>query len=375
MNPEDICAHLGDEYDRFHGAVSPPVYQTSLFSRKRRSSGYTYSRVSNPTTEIAEAKLAALEQGEAARCFGSGMAAISSTILHFVATGSHVVAPRNVYGPVKHFLTEYLSRFGVEVSFVTGDSVEDIEAAITPETSLLYLETPSSNVFSLQDIQAIASIAKARDIPTVLDNSWATPMFQNPLVLGVDVVVHSASKYLGGHSDLIGGVAVGGQETIVSIGNQERSTLGSIMGPQDSWLLIRSLRTLPIRMKQHQHSAMAVARFLESHKKVERVLYPGLESHPQYELARRQMSGCSGLLSFVPVGGDNDIRRFTKALQLFEEGPSWGGYESILNTPGVGISVERSKTEGIPMGLVRISIGLENSESLLNDLDQGLRSL
>ena len=375
MNPEDICAHVGDEYDRFHGAVSPPVYHASLFTRKRGSSGYTYSRVANPTTEIAEKKLAALEQGEAARCFGSGMAAISSTILHFVAAGSHVVAPRNVYAPVRHFLTDYLSRFGVEVSFVIGESVEEIEAAITPRTSLLYLETPSSNVFSLQDVQAVTSLAAERSIPTVLDNSWSTPMFQNPLNMGVDVVVHSASKYLGGHSDLIGGVVVGGKETVAAIGNQERSTLGAIMGPQDSWLLIRSLRTLPVRMKQHQESGMTVARFLESHAKIERVLYPGLESHPQYQLAQRQMTGCSGLMSFVPRGSDNDIRRFTKALRLFEEGPSWGGYESILNTPGVGITAERSKAEGIPMGLVRISIGLENTESIVDDLDQGLRSL
>jgi len=373
--PEDICAHAGDDYDRFHGAVSPPVYHTSLFTRKRGSKGYTYSRVANPTTEIAEKKLAALERGEAARCFGSGMAAITSTIMHFVRAGAHVIAPRNVYLPVRSFLSEYLSRFGVESTFVAGTSVDEFRTAIRENTKLIYLETPSSNVFSLQDLKGVAELARERRIGTIADNSWATPIHQNPLALGIDVVVHSASKYLGGHSDLIAGVIAGTEDLINAVGSQERGTFGSVLAPYDSWLLTRSLRTLPVRMKQHQESGMAVARFLESHRKVHSVYYPGLSSHPQYDLGTRQMSGYSGLLSFVPRGTDEDIRRCIGELEIFEEGPSWGGYESVLNTPGVGITPERSVEFGIPRGLVRLSIGLENTATIIEDLDRALSVL
>lgn len=374
MNKEDICAHLGDEYHRYLGAIAPPIFQNSLFTRKEQSHGYVYTRIANPTIEIAEKKLAALEGGEAARCFSSGMAAISAAIMQTVSKDGHVVCVRSVYGPVRQFLSDYLSRFGVETTYVDGCDPADFERAVRPETNLVYLESPVSNVFTLQDLQAVADFARSRGILTVVDNTWATPM-QNPLAFGIDMVVHSASKYLGGHSDIIGGAVIGKQEVMEAMTHNERALFGAVMDPHQAWLLIRGLRTLPLRMKQHQESAMAIASFLERHPKIERVLYPGLTSHPQAELGRRQMTGYSGLLSFIPKGDPDAVLRCLKGLRYFEEGPSWGGYESLFNTPGLGIDAATSQETGIPQGLVRISVGLEHTDSLLEDLDRALHGL
>lgn len=372
---EDICAHLGDDYNRFLGAIVPPVFQTSLFTRKTASYGYTYTRVSNPTTEIVEKKIAALEEGEDAKCFSSGMAAITSALMHLLDRDSHVICPRAVYVPVRVFLETYMKKFGVQVSFVSGESVDEMESAIRPNTKVIYLESPLSNVFSLQDLEQIGSLAKAYGIATIIDNTWATPLYQNPLRFGIDYVVHSASKYLGGHSDVIGGVLVGTKESLTRIMHDERGLFGAVMDPHQSWLLLRGLRTLPVRMKQHQENGMKIAEFLENHPRVARVFYPGLKSHPQHDLARKQMQGFSGLMSFIPRGTAEQVRGFIKGLRVFEEGPSWGGFESLINSPGVGLNDETSKQMGIPIGLVRISVGLERVETLMEDLDRGLSSM
>ncbi|NSW91600.1 MAG: aminotransferase class I/II-fold pyridoxal phosphate-dependent enzyme [Firmicutes bacterium] len=372
---EDICTHWGEDSDRYLGAIVPPIFQTSIFSRKNGNYGYTYTRVSNPTTEIVEKKIAALEGGEAARCFSSGMAAITAAIMHCVSAGSHVIAPRNIYPPARAFLQDYLSKFGVEATFVDGTDVAEIEKSIRSNTRLIYLESPVSMIFMLQDLEQIANIAKSRGIVTVIDNTWATPIFQNPIKFGIDIVVHSASKYLGGHSDIVGGALISSKEIVDEISNKERSLFGAVMDPHQSWLLLRGIRTLPLRMERHQQNAIQVAEFLEKHEKVKKVLYPGLKSHPQYELACRQMTGCSGLMSFVLDYSDEQIMRFVKKLKLFYECPSWGGYECIINTPGVGISKEMSQLTGIPRGLVRISVGLENVETIIKDLDDGLKLL
>jgi len=369
---EDICAHLGDDYDRFLGAIVPPIFQNSLFTRKTVNHGYTYTRVTNPTTEIAETKIAALEEGEEAKCFASGMAAITSTLMSVLEQGSHVLCPRSVYTPTRAFLENYMPRFGVEATFVESESVEAFERAIRPNTKVILLESPVSNLFTLQDLAQLAGLARAHNLTTIIDNTWATPMYQNPIRLGIDLVVHSASKYMGGHSDIVGGVVVGRKETLTEIMHRERGLFGAIMDPHQSWLLLRGLRTLPLRMRQHQESGMKVAKFLEEHPAVERVFYPGLQSHPQFELGRKQMSGYSGLMSFVPKGSAEQIRAFIKQLSFFEEGPSWGGFESLINSPGVGISEEASSLTGIPSGLVRISVGLEKAETLIDDLDRGL---
>ena len=372
---EDILMHLGDEYDRFMGAIVPPIFQNSLFTRKLHNHGYDYTRVSNPTTEIAERKMAALEEGEAARCFSSGMGAISAAIMSIISQGAHVICVQSAYGPARHFLGSYLARFGVETTFVAGDRIEQFEQAIRPETKLIYLESPSSHIFMLQDLQAVADLAKSRGITTIIDNTWATPLYSNPLKFGIDMVVHSASKYLGGHSDIVGGVIVGTAAAMEKIAHQERALFGAVMDPHQSWLLLRGMRTLPVRLRQHQENAMAVARFLEQHPKVERVYYPGLPSHPQYELGRKQMSGYTGLLSFLPRASDRDILEMIPKLRYFEHGPSWGGFESLITAPGVGIRDEDSRLTGIPRGLVRISVGLERAETLIADLEQALDRL
>ncbi|RKN82058.1 aminotransferase class I/II-fold pyridoxal phosphate-dependent enzyme [Paenibacillus ginsengarvi] len=375
MSKEEICTHLGDDYDRYLGAIVPPIFQNSLFTRKTQNHGYVYTRISNPTTEIAERKIAALEEGEAARCFSSGMGAISAGIMYWVAQNTHVVCVKSAYGPAREFLSSYLAAFGVEVTFVSGESLEEIEQVVRPNTKLLYLESPSSHIFAMQDLQAVADFARARGIGTLIDNTWATPLYQNPLRYGIDMVVHSASKYLGGHSDIIGGVLIGSAEAMERIAYKERALFGSVMDPHQSWLLLRGLRTLPVRMKQHQESAMTVAAFLESHPKVERVFYPGLPSHPGYELGRKQLAGYTGLISFVPRAEDQAIRDMIPKLRYFEHGPSWGGFESLIVDVGVGISEEASRSTGIPHGLVRISVGLERAETLMADLDQALNTL
>lgn len=372
---EEICTHLGDDYDRYLGAIVPPIFQNTLFTRKTVDHGYTYTRVANPTTEIAEQKIAALESGEAGLCFSSGMGAISAVLISLLEQGNHVIYPLNVYGPTRTFIAGYMSRFGVEATAVQGSDLQEIEQAIRPNTRVIYLESPLSNTFELQDLRAVAEMAQSRGITTVIDNTWATPLLQNPLLLGVDIVVHSASKYLGGHSDILGGVVVGGRERLARISREERGLFGAVMDPHQAWLLIRGLRTLPVRMRQHEESALRIAAFLETHPCVERVLYPGLRSDPQYELGQSQMSGYSGLMSFVPRCGTDRVLGLIKGLRLFEEGPSWGGFESLINSPGLWLDEETSVRHGIPRGLLRISIGLENAESLMEDLDQALRSV
>ncbi|HZG78782.1 MAG TPA: aminotransferase class I/II-fold pyridoxal phosphate-dependent enzyme [Paenibacillus sp.] len=373
MDKDEICLHWGEEYDKFLGAVVPPLFQTTVFTRKTENHGYSYTRVSNPTIDIAERKLAALEEGEAALLFSSGMAAISAVLMSLLEQGGHVICPSNVYGPTLTFLESYLARFGVETTTVDGTDLGEIEAAIRPETKAIYLESPLSNTFRLQDVRAVAALARSRGIVTVVDNTWATPMFQNPLALGADLVVHSASKYLGGHSDILGGVVVGAKDRLERLAREERGLFGAVMDPHQAWLLIRGLRTLPVRMRRHEESGMRIAAFLASHPLVERVSYPGLRSHPEYELGRRQMAGYSGVMSFVPRGGPERVMPMVKRLRLFEEGPSWGGFESLINTPGLWLDEETSARRGIPRGLVRISVGLESPEALMDDLDQALQ--
>lgn len=372
---EDICAHLGDDYERYLGAIVPPIFQNSLFTRKTKSHGYTYSRVSNPTLEVAERKLAALEEADSSLTFSSGMGAITAGMMHFVGMGSHILSLKSVYTPARVFMETYLQKFGVESTFVSGENVEQFEQAIQPNTKLIYLESPVSNVFTMQDLQAIAELARSKGIATMIDNTWATPLYQSPLRLGIDVVVHSASKYLGGHSDLIGGVLIASREITESLMHQERSLYGAVMDPHQAWLLTRGLRTLPVRMAQHSENAKRVAAFLNSHPLVERVFYPGLPDHPQYALGQKQLSGYSGLLSFIPKRVVQPITQMPKSMGVFEVGPSWGGFESLMNFPGIGIDSATSERTGIPQGLVRISIGLESVETIKEDLDRGLHSI
>ncbi|WP_338589917.1 PLP-dependent aspartate aminotransferase family protein [Shewanella khirikhana] len=372
------------------GAVVPPIYQNSLFTFASwqaidsafddKINNAIYTRGHNPTVVQAEQKLAQLAGADKAKLFGSGMAAIAAGILHFVRPGCHIICVRNAYGPTVRLLDDYLrSRIGLEVSFVGGE-VDEIAAAIRPNTTLIYLESPSSGVFGLQDIAAIAALAKSRGIASMIDNTWATPVYQKALAMGVDLEVHSCSKYLGGHSDIVSGVLMGSAEIIDAITANEFELLGAKMAPMEAWFLLRSLRTLPLRLERHQASALKLAKYLESHPKVASVSYPGLVSHPQHALARQQMRGFTGLMAFRLASTDLDaIKGFVNGLKLFRIGVSWGGHESLIFAPAISYLKEMTPAQFEPMGLslgdMRISVGLEDSEDLIADLEQALAYL
>lgn len=377
MRAEEICTHYSEDPSRFAGAVTPPIFQSSLFTECEGNEGdregrYAYTRVSNPTTEIVENKVAALEQGEAAKCFSSGMGAISAAMMHYLKKDSHVVAVASIYGPAHRFLAEYMKRFGVEVTFVKGTDTEEIEGAIRENTDLIYLESPSTYLFLVQDLSKIAEIAKRHHAATVIDNTYCTPIFQKPLTFGIDMVVHSASKYLGGHSDIIGGVVIGRKEDIDQIAQSERELFGAVMSPFDSWLMLRGIRTLPVRMKQHMVNAMEMAAYFQELPVVKEVIYPWWETHPQYELAKKQMTGASGLMSVVFDLPGEQIKRIVRELEFFHRGPSWGGFESLISP--VGADLEQDN-ETMKKGLVRLHIGLEGADLLKEDFERAVKNV
>ncbi len=384
---DTMLAHFGEERERHMGAVVPPIFQNSLFTFESYEAidrafenpqeNYIYTRGLNPTVEIAEKKIACLEGGEKAKLFASGMAAISSSILSFIRSGDHVISVKSIYGPTNNFLSKYLyEKFDISTTFVDGDDLKEIENAVKENTRLIYLESPSSCTFKLQDLEGIAAIAKLKGIKTVIDNTWATPVYQNPLKFGIDVVVHSVSKYLCGHSDVVAGVAVSSKENMRAISALEYSLLGGKIAPFEAWLVLRGLRTLSLRMERHSRSAMKLAEYLEKHPKVSKVNYPGLESFPQHELAKKQMSDFSGLFSFELTTDVDGVKRFLNHLKYFKIGVSWGGYESLVYAPIISLSkelpAEKWQAAGIHPGIVRISIGLENAEDLIRDLGMAL---
>ncbi|MEQ4481380.1 trans-sulfuration enzyme family protein [Cohnella silvisoli] len=363
--------------DRHYGAVHVPVYDSSLFTfpsvakmeKAEADGGYVYTRGNNPTVHELERKLAMLEGGERARCFATGMGAVSAALLSIVRTGDHIVCVNQAYGPARKLMGNYMRRFGVEADFVDGSDLTAIEAAIGLKTKLLYLESPSSLLFELQDLRACAELARRHGIRTLIDNTWATPYYQNPLNLGIDLVVHSLTKYVGGHSDAMGGVVIGSAERIGEFDRNELILLGSVMQPQTAALISRGLRTLPLRMERHQIGGKAVAEYLESLPFVERVRYPGLPSHPQHELAKVQMTGFGGLLSFEAGLDKEKLVRFIEWLTYFRIGFSWGGYESL-----VSIQERSADPHNHSVPVVRLYVGLEEPEDLISDLDEAFRA-
>ena len=370
MKAEEICTHYGENPSRFAGAVTPPIFQSSLFTECEGNEGgregrYAYTRVSNPTTEIVENKVAALEQGEAAKCFSSGMGAISAAMMHYLKKDSHVVA-----GPAHRFLEDYMKRFGVEVTFVKGTDTQELEGAMRENTDLIYLESPSTYLFLVQDLKKISEIAKKHHAATVIDNTYCTPVFQKPLTMGIDMVVHSASKYLGGHSDIIGGVVIGRSEDISQVAQNERELFGAVMSPFDSWLMLRGIRTLPVRMKQHMSNALDMAAYFQKLSIVKEVIYPWWETHPQYELAKKQMTGASGLMSVVFDLPGEQIKKIVNELEFFHRGPSWGGFESLISPVGADLAQDN---DTMKKGLVRMHIGLEGSDLLMEDFERAVK--
>ena len=378
----DIVTHVGDEYAEFMGAIVPPIFQNSLFLKPTPYNGipedneFVYTRVNNPTIDIAERKIAALECAEAAACFSSGMGAISAAIMHFVKKDCHIIAPHTIYGPTRTFITKYLAeKFGVTHTFVHGSDLEEINAAIRPETTLIYLESPSSLVLYMQDIEEIAKIAKEHGIGTAIDNTYATPLHQNPYTYGIDLVCHTASKYMGGHSDIVAGVVAGSKEMIEQIAHEERELLGSCMDPHQAWLLIRGLRTMPVRVKAHGESGLKVAKWLEQQPCVKQVFYPGLDSHPQKELVDKYLKGgLNGLIGFVYDGTAEQAREFMYSLKMFQYGVSWGGFESLVAPGSVGLTDEEAAAIGMPANVIRIHVGLEDVDTLIADLAQAFEA-
>jgi cystathionine beta-lyase len=382
--PQTLAVHAGDDPFLFLGAASPPIFETSTFlfesfeayeeAMRRPNEHCIYTRGNNPTVRVVEEKLAALEGAEACRLFGSGMAAISSAILSCLRAGDHVVTLNTIYWPARDFMKSYLSRWGVSVTFVDGREVGEIEAALQPNTKVIYLESPSTAVFLLQDLAAVAKLARARGITTIIDNSWATALLQRPIDLGIDLVVYSATKFLGGHSDVVAGAVLGSQRLIDRINRAEHPLLGGIIGPFEAWLIGRGLRSLPARMRQHQESTAQVVDFLAQHPRVQRVHYPGHPSHPQYALAQRQMKGASSVFSIELDTTDlAAVRRFTNALQYFGIGVSWGGYESLVFPMALRTSHRGGEVPEV--NLVRLHVGLEDPADLIADLDRALQAL
>jgi len=376
-------------YWEHKGAIVPPMYQNSLFAFdgwdaidqafKEPSESYIYSRLHNPTSRIVEKKIANLAGAEDAKLTASGMGAISAAILHFVNYGDHIVTIKDIYAPANKFINEFLmDKCGVTCTFVNGTQIEAFAEALKENTSLIYLESPASITMTIQDIKAIVKLAKEKGVKTVIDNTCATPLFQKCIGMGVDLEVHSVSKYLGGHSDIVAGVIIGGKKDLSEILMKEHALLGPKMAPFESWLLLRSLRTLSLRMKAHEEGGLLVAKYLDAHPKVKKVNHPGLKTFPQYDLASRQMSGFGSLMSFELVTNDlAKIKSFVDGLQLFHLGVSWGGYESLVYAPVISyakeLPPERFDAMGITAGLIRISVGLEQPDDLIQDLTQAFQ--
>ena len=385
IDPEDQLICLGHEEDleAQAGSMAPPIVRTSLFaqqSSEQLAAGlaaehehHVYSRGQNPTVEALEDKLARLERGDACKCVASGMAAVSAVLFGLLEAGAHVLFVNNTYGPTLG-LAQRLKAFGVEHDVCLGLGVEQVAAGIRDNTRIVWLESPGTMLFRIADIEAIAGLAKKKGALSVLDNSWATPLFQKPLTLGVDLVVHSVTKYLGGHSDLVAGAMIGGPQVIEEIFYKSYLLLGGALSPGDAWLVNRGLRTLPARMRQHHTDGLAVARFLDAHPKVRQVFHPAIQGEPG--LVEKQMRGFSGLFG-IELASDSydDVAAFIDRLERFRIGVSWGGVESLALSPNRGTNTASLAAQDIPPGTVRLSVGLEGSEVLIEDLARALDSL
>nr|WP_269777956.1 bifunctional L-alanine/L-glutamate racemase [Tepiditoga spiralis] len=380
----EILHHL-EENELSFGSVTPPIFQTSIFNYKNfkdfknalldEPNSYIYTRGNNPTVNILEKKLAELEHGEKAKLVSSGIAAISNSILAFVKSGDHIICVKDTYSWTKKLMENYLSRFNISHTYVEGNDIIEIKNAIKPNTKIIYLESPTTFTFKLQNLKEISTLSKKHGIKTIIDNTWATPIFQNPIDYGIDIVIHSASKYLGGHSDLVAGIIIGKKEDIRKIFETEFQNIGTVPDPFVAWLILRGLRTLHIRMERHYKSSMEIVNFLKKHKKVESVLYPFDKDYKQIQLAKKQMRGGSGLLSFKLKTRDlNKIIKFTNSINFFKRAVSWGGYESLIIPYAVTLKEnELSNNENI--SLIRIHVGLENTELLMNDLNNALKNI
>ncbi|MBW2734872.1 MAG: PLP-dependent transferase [Deltaproteobacteria bacterium] len=377
MRLDTLAIHAGQRPDVATGAVTTPVYQTATYVQAApgEHKGWAYSRGENPTRDALQENLAALEGVPYGLTFSSGCAA-AATIMHSFEVGDHIICGDDGYGGTYRLFVEVFTRSGLTFSFVDLTAEGALEAAIRPETKAVWLETPTNPMLKVTDLAAVAEISKAKGLLTICDNTFMTPVFQRPFEFGFDVVVHSTTKYLNGHSDVIGGFVCTPDEERFERLRRLQISIGATQGPWDSWLILRGIKTLPIRMRVHDSNGRAMASFLNEHKSVEKVIYPGLASHPQHKIAARQMSGFGGMISVVVKGGLEGSTKFIKALKVFALAESLGGVESLVQHPALmtqaSVAPERRAKLGIEDGLVRLSVGIEDIDDLKEDLDQAL---
>ena len=378
MDFSTMAIHEGQAPDAATGATVVPVYQTSTFTQQGigEHKGFEYSRLSNPTRTALEVSLAALEHARYGLAFASGLAA-EHAVFSLLNPGDHIVTVANVYGGTVRLFERLFSRYGITFSYVEGSDAQEFEGAIGSNTKLIWLETPTNPLLTIVDIEAVAAIARARGVLLAVDNTFASPYFQRPLELGADIVVQSTTKYIAGHSDVIGGAVLLNDASIYEELRFFQNTIGAIPGPQDVWLTLRGVKTLAVRMRQHETNAFAVARFLQDHPRVSQVYFPGLPQHPNHEVARRQMSGFGGMVSFrLKEGNRESVNAFVKKLKVFSLADSLGGVESLVCFPMVmthDAVPEKQRLElGITGDLLRLSIGIEGIADLLADLKQAL---
>ncbi|KAA0958895.1 bifunctional cystathionine gamma-lyase/homocysteine desulfhydrase [Planococcus sp. ANT_H30] len=377
MKPKTRLIHGGIVGDEATGAVSTPIYQVSTYKQEAvgKFKGYEYSRTGNPTRHALEELIADVEFGHAGFAFGSGMAAISSVMMLFSA-GDHIVLTDDVYGGTYRVINKVLNRFGLEFTFVDTGNLAEVKAAVKENTKAIFIETPTNPLLKVTDIEAVAAFAKSKNLLTIVDNTFMTPYLQNPIKLGADIVLHSATKYIGGHSDVVAGLVVVNSAELAEEVHFVQNSIGAILGPQDSWLLIRGLKTLGLRMEEANSNAQKIAEFLEGHDAVGKVIYPGLESHPGRELMQKQAAGFGGMISF-DVGSKEKAGELLAKLKYFTLAESLGAVESLISVPAqmthASIPIERRAELGIVEGLVRISVGIEDVEDLIEDLAYALK--
>ena len=376
MKRKTRLIHGGVPTDPLTGAVSIPIYQASTFKQESVGvhKGYEYSRTGNPTRHALEELIKELESGVRGFAFSSGMAAITAVMMLF-KSGDHIIFTDDVYGGTFRVVSRVLNTFGIQSSFIDTSNLDKVKNEIHPHTKAIFLETPTNPLLKVTDIEATVNLAKQFQLLSIVDNTFATPYWQNPLELGCDLVLHSATKYLGGHSDVVAGLVVAGNDTLASDLHFIQNSTGGVLGPHDSWLLIRGMKTLGIRMEEHENNAKKIVSFLEKHPKVKKVYYPGLPTHPQHLTAKVQMRGFGAMISFEVVG-EVEVENILKNLKYFTLAESLGAVESLISVPAkmthASIPVERREELGISDSLIRISVGLEDVDDLIEDLDHSL---
>ncbi|MDZ4713156.1 MAG: PLP-dependent aspartate aminotransferase family protein [bacterium] len=371
--------HAGQHPEETTGAVITPIFQTSTYSNKKLgdSKGHDYGRTINPTRTALEQNLAALENGKYGFCFSSGMAAVQTLITLF-KPGDHIICTNNVYGGTYRLFEQVIKNFGLEFSYVDTSSFDELQKAVKDNTKLIYVETPTNPMLNITDLKMLAELAKSKDIVTCVDNTFMSPYFQNPLDFGIDVVLHSTTKYINGHSDVIGGCLVTSDDKLAERFKFLQNGAGAVPGPFDCWLILRSTKTLAQRMKAHNENALAICEVLSKEKKIEKILYPGLQSHPQYELAKSQMRGFGGIIS-LELGSYDKAVAFCNALEIFQIAESLGGVESLVCHPvsmtHASVPKELREKFGLTEGLVRLSVGIEDIDDLTEDIKKALSKL